>query len=201
VITSGGVATFKPRLAWQAQYDNGARALGPLTLFAGNLYYSIVKPPQANSGDSCAGLDTLSDLHKWGFLTSENGVDVKDNASFPPRPATMTPTDTTRDEFDKEGLTSKVRDIHGIVAGVGLRQLPSCSTVGPAAGNLDAFLGYGQSATIGSSQPGKFQIVIQPSGGKSKPNALGAQEAPVTSVDVSPPNTTVRVDSWAPIIP
>lgn len=201
VASSGGSATFKPRLVWQAQYNDGERAVGPLTLFASILYYSTVKPPQAKPGDTCADLDTLSDIHGWDFLQSENGRDVGVNSSFPPRPASMNPTvDTTKDELDKQGLTSKVRGIHGIVAGVGLRQMPSCSAVSSPTGNLDTFLGYGMSSTIGTSSPGKFQIVVQPSGGKSKPNALGAQEAPVTAVDVSPPNTTVRVDSWAPII-
>lgn len=203
VTTSSGTATFKPQLTWQTKYENGERAVGPLTMFARILYYSTVKPPQPSPGATCAAMVTKSNIYGWDFLFNENAAG---GTSFPPRPATKIPTgpdkgkpDVTKDELELQNL-SPIRDIEGVISGVGLRQMPSCSAVDPGINNADTFLGYGQSTTIGASNPGKFQLVFQPNAGKGAKSTNGQTAAPVVSLDLAPPNTTVRVDSWAPII-
>ena len=158
-------------------------------------------------GDKCKDLGTTSDIHGWDFYFSENGDAPLTGTKVSPRPASKGAggvPDPGLDELDQLSVAgkfdiAKIRGVRGIVAGVGLRQLPSCSKVSPPQGNTDAFLGYGQSASI-DELTRQVPAVFQPNLGKSKTNTTGTPVVPVTPVDLTPPNTTVRVDSWAPLI-
>jgi type IV pilus assembly protein PilY1 len=199
VTTSSGTTTFKPELRWQASYTDGERALGPMTMFARTVYYSTVKPPNPPAGASCAAMQTTSNIRGWDFLLNENTIS---GTTFPPKPAwkkSATEMETTKDELERQNL-SPIRDIPAIVAGVGLRQMPSCSDVKDAVANTDTFLGFGQSTTISTSNPGKFQLVFRPSSSKDKKISSKQESSGVVPLDLTAPNTNVRVDSWAPII-
>lgn len=86
-----------------------------------------------------------------------------------------------------------------IVFGVGLRQLPACGTVTTGVSSTDAFLGYGKTTVTSTVNPGKFQIVIQ-RGGANNGTSGSSNQVPTVTMDLAPPRTQVRINSWAPII-
>jgi type IV pilus assembly protein PilY1 len=192
--TVSGVTKFGADLAWQKEFSEtaggtghgGERVVGPMTLFDRVLYFSSVVP---GSGSDCH-LGYTSNI--WGFDFLE-----ADTSSSP-----RAPKADLLDLRRQSGAIQKsdIRDIPSLVAGVGLRQLPSCSTITTDVANVDAFLGYGKTTTIGASAPGSFQLVYQKNAGNQTGMTNGPPAPPVQTVDLAPPSSPVRVDSWAPII-
>jgi type IV pilus assembly protein PilY1 len=191
---SSGVNTFKSRLEWQfgntggqigAEFTGGERVVGPLTLFDRVLYFSSVVP------------STGTDCHQ-GFKSNIWAFDyLEKDSSTPPKPK-----NDLLDQRASLGLIQKdvIRDILSLVAGVGLRQLPSCSTIQTGVSSTDGFLGYGKITTISANAPGGFQLVYQKNAGNQKGTTAGPPVPPVQTIDLAPPNNLVQVDSWAPII-
>jgi hypothetical protein len=89
--------------------------------------------------------------------------------------------------------------IDAIVAGVGLQQLPSCTTGLTSIDAVDPFLGYGKTTSVTTMTPGNFEIVIQKSGVNASTTSLPKAIA-TEKLSVVTPKVPVRIDSWAPII-
>lgn len=214
VPQSLGGLQFNSRLMWQKDYTGGERAVGPLTMFDRVLYYSTVNPAALTSADCHKGF--TSTIHASDYLQND--------AATPPRPQVTKPdgsVTSAEDLLDLQRDAGTIQDgdyrnLSGIVAGVGLRQMPSCSTITTGTANTDAFFGFGTTTGIGQSNPGSFQLVFQRNAtkgvvgsgsGSSSSSGSGTGSAPsgtlspaTQTLNLAAPNTLVRVDSWAPII-
>ncbi len=179
VTSSPGVATFAGQLNWQEELTGGKLVLGPMTLFDKTLYFSTFMQAVTTSCNdigvgSVWGLDYL--LPKTNGSPSSGGQRNLATQDFP----------------------------NAIISGVGLRQLPSCSSAASIGASSDAFLDYGTVSTTATTVPGQLELVIQLGGGGSKGSGSGGTVTPGTpnikTIPISPPKTPVRIDSWAPII-
>lgn len=175
-----GVPSFQAQLNWRNTYTGGKRVLGPMTLFNKTLYFStflqaITSACNDIGTSSVLGLDYIQPITQG---TPDNGGKV----NFP-----------------------QIDYPNAVVAGVGLRQRPSCSSAATSAGatGADAFLGYGNIATVQTTKVGQFELVVQLGG--QKPSGSGSTgtptNVPATDTKTLPSiNVPVRMDSWAPII-
>jgi type IV pilus assembly protein PilY1 len=170
---AGGSKEFWSQINWRQTFSvgTGERVLGPMTLFDRRLYFSTYIPPATTSGVCVLGSSKVYGedyILKQGAIASAGGLAT---TGFPIA-------------------------VDGIVAGVGLRQLPSCTKNLVTTDSTDDFLGYGKSTSMTSSTPGNFELFIQKSGTKGgTPTTIPTQAVAVTS-----PRIPVRIDSWAPII-
>jgi type IV pilus assembly protein PilY1 len=172
-VLTGGVRTFRGQFNWSQEFAGGGRVLGPMVLFDRTLYFStfaqIVTPNCTDIGSSSVwGLDYLLPL----------------TAGVPTGGA-------------KQNLAT-IAYPNVVVSGVGLRQLPSCSSGSAAGASSDSFLGYGSVTTTSTTNPGTFELVIQKGGGKG--SGASSTTIPTDKIALPTPSTPVRIDSWAPII-
>jgi type IV pilus assembly protein PilY1 len=173
-VKSDGSRKYAARLNWREELVGGERVLGPMTLFNRTLYFATYKQNDGADGCSDPGVSRVLSLN---YVKPEDKGDAREGG-FPDR--------------------APIENIAGVVAGVGLRQLPSCGSTLSQEDNTDEFLGYGQYTTsTTASTPGKFQLVIQLGGGTGT-STTGT--VPTQVVDLEPPANTVRIDSWAPIV-
>jgi hypothetical protein len=146
-----------------------------MTLFDRNLYFSTFLEGQAGS---CK----LGDATIYGedYLVPANTSDLTKGGKLAPP--------------DSSGGTYPKVFNEAIVAGVGLRQLPSCSSSTTVGASSDDFLGYGQMMQTTNTVPGGFQLTFF-KGSTSTSSPPGVQ-----TVDLRPPLTPARISSWAPIV-
>jgi type IV pilus assembly protein PilY1 len=176
---SGGITRFHANLNWQQEFGGGKRVLGPMTLFNRTLYFSTF---MQTISPTCSDIGTSS---VWGL---DYLLSTPSNPT--PLPKQNRPT------IDYANV---------VVSGVGLRQRPSCSTVGSAvdATTTDAILGYGTITSVSATKAGAFELVIQKGGGRAATGA-GASTSSNTiaqdTVAIEAPRAAARLDSWAPII-
>jgi hypothetical protein len=89
-----------------------------------------------------------------------------------------------------------------IVFGVGITQKPTCNA---DASFNDPYLGGGAHTGLADFTPGKFQLVIQtggsspPGGGPGSTTATGGDIA-TRAIDLAPPMSPTRIDSWAAVV-
>lgn len=173
---SSGAKEFWSQINWRKEFSNGERALGPMTIFDRILYFSTFVPAQ---GNTCAKQSNV-----WGMDYLTPATDVPSGGKIPPGPS---------------GSPLYPLPITGIVAGVGVQQLPSCQSGLAATDSVDEFLGYGKTTTTTSMTPGSFELVIQKSG--LNPSGIALPKTITTEkMTVATPKVPVRIDSWAPIL-
>ncbi|HEX3595766.1 MAG TPA: hypothetical protein VHU80_11705 [Polyangiaceae bacterium] len=179
VSTSAGVTNFQAQLNWKQEFTGGKRVLGPMTLFNKTLYFSTF-------------LQTVSATCNDIGTSSVWGLDYIQSSS-PGVPLTLLPT------IDYPNV---------VVSGVGLRQRPSCNTVGSSANatSTDAILGYGSVTNVTASKTGAFELVIQKGGAKASGVGSGSTSSAsnntvaTDTVSLASPKSATRLESWAPII-
>jgi type IV pilus assembly protein PilY1 len=169
---SDGSKAFKSFFNWREEYKGGKRVLGPMTLFDRTLYYSTFMQTVTSS---CT--DTgVSSVYAIDYVQPKTAGSPTSGGN----PVAGFPKDFP----------------NVVIAGVGLRQLPSCSSTPSVAAAADAFLGYGTMTTTTTTNPGTFELVIQKGGSSSSTsNTITTQ-----TIQLAAPKTSVRIDSWAPII-
>ncbi len=178
---TSGVTHFQSHLNWRQEFDGGKRVLGPMTLFNRTLYFSTF-------------LQTISPGCNDIGTSSVWGLDYLQSVPSSPAPLPVQNLPT----IDYPNV---------VVSGVGLRQRPSCSTVGSAvdATTTDAILGYGAITNVSATKAGAFELVIQKGGGKAgSSSGSGSTSSPNTiaqdTIAIDAPRAAARLDSWAPII-
>ncbi len=176
-VATDGTRTYKSQLNWRYGWTGGERVLGPLTLFNKTLYYSSFA-----EGADCTdiGASTI-----WG-------VDY-----LQPKDATLLSGGLLAKQADGSS-DFKVTEDGAVVAGVALRQLPSCNTNVTNSGGSDSFLGYGNMTQTTTTTPGSFQLVFIKGG--STVGATTTTPLVTQTIALPPPKTPTRIDSWAPII-
>ncbi|HEX4335100.1 MAG TPA: hypothetical protein VH062_04255 [Polyangiaceae bacterium] len=186
VSTTAGNTNFQAQLNWKTEYAGGKRVLGPMSLFNKTLYFStFLQTITASCND-------IGTSQVWG-LDYIQSVTPGTPASGP---LILLPT------IDYPNV---------VVSGVGLRQRPSCSTVGSTtnATSTDAILGYGAVTSVTASKTGAFELVIQKGGAKASGAGSGSGSGTTSSsnntiatdtVSLASPKSATRLESWAPII-
>lgn len=173
---------------WFIELKDGERVTGPMSLFNGALFFTSYKPDSGNgaacdSGTSRVwGMDyvlpktpgnTLNDLDDGGkerLPDSGNLVQFLDN-------------------------TSAMLANAGVIFGVGVTQLPSCTQ---EAVNTDTFFGGStQHTSITSITPGRFQLVMHTSG---TGNVSDGSQTKRIEIELPTPPSTSRIDSWAALV-
>lgn len=170
-LQADGTKAFRSQFNWREEYTGGKRVLGPMTLFNRNLYYSTFAQ-SVTAGCTDTG---VSSVYAIDYLLPKTTGSPKAGGN----PVTGFPLDFP----------------NVVVSGVGLRQMPSCSSTPSTGASGDAFLGYGSMTTTTTTNPGTFQLVIQKGGASSSATTIATQTIPLAA-----PKTSVRIDSWAPII-
>jgi hypothetical protein len=93
---------------------------------------------------------------------------------------------------------------NSIVFGAGLTQKPTCSA---DVSTNDPYLGYGAHTALADFTAGKFQLVIQTgaknfgsgSGGSGSTTETGGK-INTHAIDLAPPMSPARIDSWAAVV-
>jgi hypothetical protein len=169
-VASDGTRTYMSSLNWNHELDGGERVFGPMTLFNKGLYYSVF---QYGTAGACQENNT-----------SIYGVDY------------ITPS--VKGDPTKPGLlldpSFPLVQNGQVVAGVAVRQLPSCSS-SSASGGSDDFLGYGAMTQSVTTSPGDVQLVFFAGGTQSALSVPGTQ-----TVKLKSPMFPARISSWAPIV-
>jgi type IV pilus assembly protein PilY1 len=183
---AGGVKEFWSRFNWRHTFGGSPsypqRILGPISLFDRNLYYSTYTPPSSSAAAVCSPGE--SRIYAEDYITPADATWLT-GGKVPPIPA-----------FN--GTPPGYVSLPGvIVAGVGVRQLPSCAaSTAINSDTVDDFLGFGKTTTTTTMTSGGFELVFQKSGGAGTPS----QPIPTGSITITSPRVPVRIDSWAPII-
>lgn len=173
---------------WFVLLKDGERVTGPMSLFNGALFFTSYMP-ESGSGQACGN----GSSRVWGMdyvLPKTPGNNVSDLADggkprLPDSGSFVQYIDNTSTTLQKAG----------IVFGVGVTQMPSCTQESL---NTDTFFGTGTSkhTSITSITPGKFQLVMHASKGS---DTTGGQSQRIV-VDLPSPPSTSRIDSWAALV-
>jgi type IV pilus assembly protein PilY1 len=173
---------FQSLANWYSIFKDGKRVSGPMSLFASNLFYTTYTPPNtsdptqkcSNGTSSVCGVDYIRPLPGDG-----NGGAV----STPP----ITTDGTQCIDFGS-----------AVIFGAGITQKPTCSS---DVSTNDPYLGYGAHTGLADFTSGKFQLVMQT--GPSSAGSTGAgSTGPINTraVDLAPPMSPARIDSWAAVV-
>jgi hypothetical protein len=88
-------------------------------------------------------------------------------------------------------------DANAVIFGVSVAQEPSCTETGTT--SSDSFMGYKAETSVTHVAPGKFQLVMH-IGGVDNPVRSDDLQANVRTIDLQPPPSAARVDSWAALL-
>jgi type IV pilus assembly protein PilY1 len=185
------------KVNWYEELHDGNRVTGPISIFAGALYFSTYQPV-ATSGAVCdTGSSCLWGLHYIHSAETSGIENVPASGGAQALPEALTaglgqkcvPGSNDADALFAQGA---------IIFGVSVVQLPSCILDTPDF--TDDFTGDTNPSghrRIESITPASFQLVMQTG---SKGTEVEGGQTKVSSVPLPPPNTSPRIDSWAAII-
>lgn len=157
---------------WGVLFEHGHRVVGPLAVFDRTVYFSAFRPNRA----SCI----IGNAEIWGLDFIQNEGDIDD-----PTP-----------RFDDGGtIVDKIDlDPGTIVYGLGVTQVPSCST---STDISDPYLAQ-QYQSLSDVNVGEFQLVFH----TGKGGTADTENAAINTQTLSlpPPRSNSRVTSWASIV-
>ena len=183
-----GKTAYESYANWLVEFKDGERVTGPMSLFNGALFFTSFNPDSGNGPVCGSGTSKV-----WGMdyilpKTPGNTVNDMDDGGK----ARLPDSGTLVQFLDN---TSATLANSGIIFGVGVTQLPSCTQEDPNA--TDSFFGSGSHTTISSVTPGKFQLVMHTSGtGNTSDNSQTKR----IEIDLPVPPSTSRIDSWAALV-
>ncbi|MFZ5894222.1 MAG: pilus assembly protein [Myxococcota bacterium] len=191
--TSSNRTVVTTKVNWYLPFTNGERTVGPMSLFNSQLFFTSFAPPAANSRACSSGSSKV-----WG-MDYLRPVDYQ--SASPPRNqgGLARLPDPTKSGAFVQSLTALqvAKSSDAVIFGVSVAQQPSCSQIGTGASN--DFLGYRAQQTVTHVTPGQFQLVMH-IGGVKNTTATGDQQSNVRTVDLQPPASAARVDSWAALV-
>ncbi|MBN1609796.1 MAG: hypothetical protein JW940_24400, partial [Polyangiaceae bacterium] len=188
------------KVNWYEELHGGNRVTGPISIFAGALYFSTYQPVTAAHAVCDTGASCLWGLHYLNSAETSGGENVPASGGAQALPEALT-----------TGLPSGQKCVPGsddedalfaqgaVIFGVSVVQLPSC-VAEDSPDFTDDFTGQNNPSghrRIQSITPASFQLVMQTG---SKGTEVEGGQTKVSSVPLPPPNTSPRIDSWAAII-
>jgi type IV pilus assembly protein PilY1 len=194
-------ATVIPAINWYYRFTGGERITGPLTLFSNGIYFSTYAPPVSGNNACSSGTSRVGGMH---FVTAAGSTEdpIKSATYFVSDPGVplsrggyaMLPKNGESSSDDREQFydqTDAIFEQGSVIFGVGIAQVPSCFTEGETL--TDPFFGTSYKPTLTTS-PATYQLVIQ-TGNRGTQSTGGATN--VKSVNLPPPDTSPRIDTWA----
>jgi type IV pilus assembly protein PilY1 len=174
---TGSPPLFKSEAQWSLLLKDGERVSGPMSLFASTLYYTTYLPPPFGAQKNCsAGESRICGVH---YLQPRGNAGEGGAVA---RPLLNTETDPCL-QFGES-----------VIFGAGITQKPTCNQ--ETAYN-DPYLGTGQHTALTNVNPGKFNLIVQTGPSGTKPTG---GEVNTRSIELQPPLTTTRIDSWAAVV-
>jgi type IV pilus assembly protein PilY1 len=175
---------FRSKALWFKTLPDGERVSGPMSLFASNLFYTTFAPPLASDPTKKCS-NGVSSVCGVDYIKSAPGDGAGGQVSKP----AINPDGSACLPFGES-----------IVFGAGITQKPTCSA---DVSTTDPYLGYGAHTGLADFTPGKFQLVIQTgptrvSGGSPGPGLGG--DINTLAIDLAPPMSPARIDSWAAVV-
>jgi type IV pilus assembly protein PilY1 len=175
-------STTKAVVNWYKELEDGDRAVGPLSLFNGNLYFASFRPAVAGEKACRSGRSSVWGMHylnrKTSNLPGDGGA-----------PAPNFPNQVIEQSSD------------AVVFGVSVVQQPSCYNVNDDAAG-DAFLGFGSQRRFVGVQPGQFQLVMHmghTAQGTGNTNVTNSSVSSST-INLAQPNSVSQVTGWASVL-
>jgi type IV pilus assembly protein PilY1 len=177
VTTSGGPETV---LNWYKKLTGGERAVGPLALFNGYLYFATFRPAEA--GTPC--LSGASSV--WGMHYLEPKTLAEPGDGGVPAP-----------DFPNQFIEQSE---NAVVFGVSVVQQPSCFDVEELA--EAGFLGFGTRRRFSNVQSGKFQLLMHMGDTSQGTGNTDATDSSVSSkaIDLATPTNGSQITGWASVL-
>lgn len=190
--TSSDRTVSTAHVNWFTPLTNGERVVGPMSLFNSQLFFSTYAPPSAAVSAAFACNSGSSKV--WGM----DYIRPTDITNLGLGGQARLPKPLTPGQF-VQSLTSLAvaGNSNAVIFGVSVAQEPSCTETGTSA--ADTFMGYKAERTVTHVAPGKFQLVMH-IGGVDTPTGSGDLQANVRTIDLQPPPSAARVDSWAALL-
>jgi len=174
---SGLPPVFKSEAQWSLLLKDGERISGPMSLFSSTLFYTTYLPPAFGSTKNCsAGQSRICAVH---YLLPRG---VAGEGGAVGRPLLNTETDPCL-QFGES-----------IIFGAGITQRPTCNQ---ETTYNDPYLGSGTHTSLTNVNPGKFNLIVQTGPSGTKPTG---GEVNTRTIELQPPLTTTRIDSWAAVV-
>jgi type IV pilus assembly protein PilY1 len=173
---------------WFLPMTGGERVVGPMELFNSALYFASYAPPGASSGACNNGVSKV-----WGVHYTLPPAGPGDTLLVNQGGRAQLPGPSGLVQYlTASGATG---DADAVIFGVTIAQQPTCTTT--ASKNVSDSFGSGLRTVTTDVTPGKFQLVMHTgSGGTQIP---GGQSRTAT-IDLSPPVSRAKVDSWAVLV-
>ena len=173
----------------------GDRVIGPMALFAGNLFFSTVGP--GDSADVCSsGSGKTFGMH----YISANTEGVGKGGVIAP---SLVSAGLINDDGFVAADTLLGSQPRAFLSGATVAQEPSCTS--PSTAGDDEYFSNQPHTSFGALTPGRFQLII-PTGSQlstsTNANVTPRNQGGVNAVviDLPTPIVTNRVDSWAAIV-
>jgi hypothetical protein len=165
------------KVNWYREFGSGDRVVGPMSLFAGGLYFGTFTP--APGGDVCS----VGTSKIWGmdYITPQPGGDISTGGKAVVGTAQLIQTITSAVAF-----------------GPSIVQMPTCSTDD----NIplsDGIFGFGRTANVSNIQTGSFQLVMQTGSNRSASDVPSAAIG-VKSIALPSLPSMSSIQAWASIV-
>jgi type IV pilus assembly protein PilY1 len=167
---------------WYKELEDGDRAVGPLALFNGNLYFASFRPAVAGEKACRSGRSAVWGMHylnrKTSNLPGDGGAPAP---NFP-------------NQFIEQSTEA-------VVFGVSVVQQPSCYAVNDETAG-DQFLGFGSQRRFTNVQPGQFQLVMHmghTAQGTGNTNVTNSSVSSST-INLAQPSSVSQVTGWASVL-
>jgi type IV pilus assembly protein PilY1 len=190
--TSDNRTVSTAHVNWFSPLLDGERVVGPMSLFNSQLFFSTYAPPSAAVSAQYACNSGSSKV--WGM----DYVRPADKTNFALGGQARLPKPLATGQFVQSLTALTVAgNSNAVIFGVSVAQEPSCTETGTS--GTDEFLGYKAERTVTHVAPGKFQLVMH-IGGVDNATSSGDLQANVRTIDLQPPPSAARVDSWAALL-
>jgi type IV pilus assembly protein PilY1 len=191
--TSSNRTVVSTKANWYLPFTNGERTVGPMSLFNSQLFFTSFAPPAQNAHACASGSSKVWGMDYLKPVNYRNASPPKNQGGDP-----RLPDPNTAGQF-VQSLTAQAvtKSSDAVIFGVSVAQQPSCTQKGDGVSN--DFLGYRAQTTLTNVTPGQFQLVMHV-GGIKNATASGDQQSNVRTVDLQPPPSAARVDSWAALV-
>ncbi|MET0596176.1 MAG: hypothetical protein ABW133_26000 [Polyangiaceae bacterium] len=174
---SGTPPVFKSEAQWSLLLKDGERVSGPMSLFSSSLFYTTYTPPPFGDTRNCsAGQSRICGVH---YLLPRGNAGEGGAVG---RPLLNTETDPCL-QFGES-----------IIFGAGITQRPTCNQEQTY---NDPYLGTQNHSQLINVNPGKFNLIVQTGPSGNKPTG---GEVNTRTIELQPPLTSTRIDSWAAVV-
>jgi len=192
VATSAVSNAVSASINWYYRFTGGERITGPMTLFSNALFYSTYAPPTGSNNACSSGSSRVGGMHYLNpDKTAGQSVDGDDLSRGGIASLPRNGDGTSLDRVQFYSQTDQLFQTGSVIFGVGIAQVPSCYQTGAA--STDPFFGSAYKPTTTTSTT-SFQLVMQT--GSQGTTASGGQTKTI-AVNLPPPDSSPRIDSWA----